>query len=95
MEIAFILFAAGGGLLSGFVMGVSVTAARLVNRHKHQWKPTGVQNLKRSTSSLFNGPITVVLEVCTLCGASDTSELEGHWTLEQLKAPDVLGELGL
>jgi hypothetical protein len=56
--------------------------------HSHHWTVSGLSHLHRfhqTPRGEVRCPISVILRVCK-CGELDTVELDGHWTMEQLRS---------
>jgi hypothetical protein len=54
--------------------------------HRHKWEIRGARNIVVSYLYLGGqGYETQVLYVCSKCGKSKVKDLEGTWTLEQLR----------
>jgi hypothetical protein len=58
--------------------------------HAHQHEPVGVDNEMVKTTdsdgSVTEAPVTYVLRRCK-CGDVETGELDGTWTLAQIRPP--------
>lgn len=63
---------------------------RFVSGHEHAWEPVDVwrpssEGRPRHPMDRMATPITIVLIVCKGCRVPQTMELEGVWTIEQVR----------
>jgi len=59
--------------------------------HRHKWLASAVTPMYMKhwfysdPQHWWKEPITEVLYVCTVCKKNKTEDLDGHWTLEQVR----------
>jgi hypothetical protein len=53
--------------------------------HRHKWYIVGSQTLNWRYEGVLKDMTTQVLHKCSECGKVKTTEVDGHWTTEQLK----------
>lgn len=64
---------------------------RLFRRHRHEWDVTAVNHYERkywhfeTGEERSTGRTTKVLKVCITCGKRDVENLDGQWSLEQVR----------
>lgn len=79
MTILAIAFAA----MAGFILGLKMPKQK--SKHEHIWRPVsaGTVNVFGNVADHPIRRFTRVLNVC-YCSATNTTEVEGHWSFEEL-----------